>query len=77
MKIGRIITMFGGGFVLWSVFSALIGILSLWVAASAVTSGVKALSNECDSRYPVEALVHGNWFCAEKPRRIPQVLEKT
>lgn len=34
-----------------------------WVTGSVVTSAVKALSDDCGTRYSVEKVVAGNWFC--------------
>ena len=39
--------------------------INLWVIPSAITSGVKALSNKCGSTYVVEKVWSGNWFCPE------------
>ena len=38
---------------------------TIWVAGSAVTSGVKALSNSCGKTYTVERVFSGDWFCPE------------
>jgi hypothetical protein len=38
----------------------------LWIAGSFVTSGVKAVSNNCKQVYPVEKVLSGNWFCPTK-----------
>lgn len=37
----------------------------LWVLLSGVTSGIKALSDDCGKRYGVEAVLGGDWFCPE------------
>lgn len=34
-----------------------------WVIASAVTSGVKAVSDDCGTEYKIESVVAGDWFC--------------
>lgn len=51
------------GFALFAIFMQ--G-LALWIAASAITSGVKALSDSCGKRYVVEAVVGGDWFCPDE-----------
>jgi len=40
--------------------------LNLWFFPSAITSGVKAISDSCGKTYPVEKVLSGNWFCPEK-----------
>jgi len=40
--------------------------INFWVIPSIVTSGVKAISDDCGKRYPVEVVWGGDWFCAEK-----------
>jgi len=40
--------------------------INLWVIPSAVTSGIKAVSNSCEKTYPVEKVWSGNWFCEDK-----------
>lgn len=50
------------GFVLFAIFMQ--G-LALWVGASAITSGIKALSDSCGKRYGIEVVVGGDWFCPE------------
>jgi len=50
------------GFALFAIFLQGFG---LWVAASAITSGIKALSDSCGKRYGIEVVVGGDWFCPE------------
>lgn len=57
----RLGTLFGG----WIVFILLLGLGSTWVCASALTSGIKAATNDCGKTYPVEAVLGGDWFCPE------------
>jgi len=38
---------------------------NFWVIPSAVTSGVKAISDSCGKTYPVEKIWSGNWFCSK------------
>lgn len=38
----------------------------VWLIASGVTSGVKAVSNHCGQRYGIESIVGGDWFCPTK-----------
>lgn len=49
-----------GGFwlfnVLWTIFL-------YWVGFSLVTSGIKAVTGNCGTRYGIERVVAGNWFC--------------
>ena len=45
--------------------SLTLSLLPTWLMLSAVTSGVKVLSDDCGKRYPVEAVLGGDWFCAE------------
>jgi len=40
--------------------------INFWVIPSVITSGVKAISNDCGKRYPVEKVWGGDWFCAEE-----------
>lgn len=35
----------------------------LWLGGSVLTSVIKATTNSCDTIYPVETLVNGDWFC--------------
>jgi len=35
----------------------------VWVAGSAMTSGVKAVSESCNETYPIETVFAGDWFC--------------
>lgn len=35
----------------------------LWIGASAITSGVKALKDDCGRTYGIESVVAGDWFC--------------
>jgi len=39
---------------------------NLWVIPSAITSGVKAVSDKCEHTYPVEKVWSGDWFCSEE-----------
>lgn len=34
-----------------------------WVIASAITSGIKTASNQCNETYQIESVVNGNFFC--------------
>lgn len=52
-------------FVSATLFTIVFNLAVLWVLGSVVTSGVKGLSNDCGKRYPVEAVLAGNWFCPE------------
>lgn len=47
------------------VFTVVINAVIVWVAGSAITSGVKSLSDDCGKTYPVEAVFSGDWFCAD------------
>jgi len=49
----------------WFVFVLVMGLTSLWVCASAITSGVKTGTDSCGKRYPIEAVLGGDWFCPE------------
>lgn len=44
-------------FVLW---------FNFWVIPSAVTSGIKSISDDCGKTYPVESFFSGDWFCVEE-----------
>lgn len=57
---------FIGAFGLWFVFVLCVGVSSVYVGASAVTSGVKALTDNCGETYVVEKVLAGDWFCPEK-----------
>lgn len=37
-----------------------------WVAGSAITSGVKVAKDQCGTRYGVESVFSGDWFCPEE-----------
>ena len=50
----------------WVLFVVTMQGLLIWGGASAVTSGVKKLSDECGKTYFVEKVVAGNWFCEEE-----------
>lgn len=50
-------------FGIWVVFVLAVNVGLLWLTASAITSGVKALSEDCGQTYGVESVVSGNWFC--------------
>jgi len=38
---------------------------NLWVIPSAITSGIKAVSDKCGQTYPVEKVWSGDWFCPD------------
>jgi hypothetical protein len=40
--------------------------LKIFVVGSLITSSVKSLSDDCGKTYGVEAVVSGNWFCADE-----------
>lgn len=40
----------------------------MWTIGSTITSGIKALTNNCDKKYPVELVLHGHWFCPIKKK---------
>ena len=42
----------------------LLALIPYWVIGSAVTSGVKSVSDDCGKTYPVP-LVSQDWFCAD------------
>lgn len=48
------------------VFNLAVAGATIYIAGSVVTSGVKAVADKCDTRYPVEKVFNGNWFCPEK-----------
>lgn len=39
-----------------------------YVGGSVITSGVKAISNDCGNEYPVEVVFGGNWFCPSEKK---------
>lgn len=39
--------------------------VSLWVGASAVTSGIKSAKGDCGTTYGIESVLSGDWFCPE------------
>lgn len=41
-------------------------LLVWWFIASAVVSGIKAVSGHCGERYALEVVVGGDWFCPEE-----------
>ena len=51
------------GIILAIVFTALCNVLAFWVAGSAVTSLVKAATEQCDQTYMVEVVLAGDWLC--------------
>lgn len=59
----RLLSIFGASIVL----TIVVNLVMAWVVGSALTSGIKALSDSCDTRYKVEAVLAGDWFCAESP----------
>jgi len=48
------------------IFTVVINTILLWITASALTSGIKALSDSCGKEYPIERIVSGDWFCVEE-----------
>lgn len=40
--------------------------IAFWLIGSAVTSGVKSISDDCGKTYRVEKVLAGNWFCPEE-----------
>ena len=42
-----------------------LGAFSLWVGGSLITSGVKAVTEDCGKTYGIEKFVSGDWFCPE------------
>lgn len=54
--------LFGG----WLVFELVANLCLGWVIGSAVTSGVKAGTDNCGQTYVVEKVLAGDWFCPEK-----------
>ena len=36
-----------------------------WLVGSGITSGIKAAKDQCGTRYGVESVFSGNWFCPE------------
>jgi len=38
----------------------------LWLGGSTLTSGIKAVTGHCGERYPIESILSGDWFCADK-----------
>ena len=57
---------FMGIFGLWAVFVIAANVALLWAASSAVTSGIKAGTDNCGQTYVAEKVLQGNWFCPEK-----------
>lgn len=58
-----------GAFGVSMVFVILVNVLIAWVIASAATSGIKALTDNCGTEYRVEAVVSGDWFCPDAPAK--------
>lgn len=50
------------GIVLVVIYVA-IACLPIYIVGSALTSGIKAATQQCGKTYPVEAVLSGNWFC--------------
>jgi len=57
---------FIGGFGLWAVVVLAINVGLLWLLSSGITSGVKAISDDCGAEYPVESVLSGDWFCPKE-----------
>jgi len=38
----------------------------VWVGGSLIISGVKAFSDDCGTKYGIETVVAGDWFCSEQ-----------
>lgn len=49
--------------VLLFVMSITASIAGVWVAGSAITSGIKAGTKSCGQTYAIESIVSGDWFC--------------
>ncbi len=66
----KLISIFGTGVLLSIAFE----IALVWVAGSGITSGIKAVNDNCGQRYPVEVVLNGDWFCSEEIEEgaIPQ-----
>jgi hypothetical protein len=47
-------------------FNVIVGVGSLWIGGSAITSLAKAAKNECSFTYPVEVVFNGSWFCPKE-----------
>jgi hypothetical protein len=47
-------------------FNVIVGVGSLWIGGSAITSLAKAAKNECNFTYPVEVVFNGSWFCPKE-----------
>ena len=43
-----------------------ITIVKVFVVGTLLTSGVKAMSEDCGTKYPVEKVFYGNLFCPKK-----------
>lgn len=52
-----------GGIVAVTIFA---NVAIVWLAASIVTSAVKAGTDSCGTTYPVEAVLAGDWFCPKE-----------
>lgn len=44
-------------------FAISIAVFKLWLIGSLATSSIKAISDDCGTRYGIEKVVSGNWFC--------------
>ena len=60
--VAAILSLFGA----WVMFVITMNVVGAWILASAFTSGIKAATDDCGQRYPVEVVLGGDWFCPEK-----------
>jgi hypothetical protein len=60
----RLGTLVGVG-AIWTIICVMFFVAMVWVAGSALTSGVKVGTDQCGQTYPLEAVFSGDWFCAE------------
>lgn len=51
---------------IWFIFIVCANLAFGWVVGSAITSGIKAATNDCGTNYVAERFFQGNWFCDEE-----------
>ena len=48
------------------VLFVVIAFAPMWITLSLITSGVKAVTDDCGTTYKVEKVLGGDWFCPEE-----------
>jgi hypothetical protein len=58
------VTVVMGGFLLWFALVLTPWLVGLWLVLSLGTSVIKTATHQCGTRYKIESVVSGDWFCS-------------